>query len=189
MKIIAFGASYSKNSINKKFAAYAASQFNNIEAEVLDLTDYWLPLFTTDVEAEVGHPGEVTDFLSKLEEADLLIISLSEHNGSYATAFKNLFDWASRVKLKMFEGKKVLLLATAPGARGGMSVLEAAKQRFPIHGAEIIGSFSLPNFHDNFSEESGILHTELKASFQHILSSIKLKYNPSLTYERNPHLQ
>ena len=27
MKIIAFGASYSKNSINKRFAAFAATQF------------------------------------------------------------------------------------------------------------------------------------------------------------------
>lgn len=173
MKIIAFGASYSKDSINKKFASYAASHFEEAQTEVLDLTNYRLPIFTTDVEVALGHPEEVIQFLNKIERADLVIISLAEHNGSYAAAFKNLFDWTSRVKLKMFEDKKVLLLATAPGARGGISVLEAAKQRFPIHGAEIVGAFSLPNFYDNFSEESGILQQELKEKFEKVLTVVK----------------
>ena len=173
MKIIAFGASYSKDSINKKFAAYAASHFEEAQTEVLDLTNYRLPIFTTDVEVALGHPEEVIQFLNKIERADLVIISLAEHNGSYAAAFKNLFDWTSRVKLKMFEGKKVLLLATAPGARGGIAVLEAAQQRFPIHGAEIVGAFSLPNFYDNFSEESGILQQELKEKFEKVLTVVK----------------
>jgi NAD(P)H-dependent FMN reductase len=39
MKIIAFGASPSKNSINKKLATYAAHLFEN-EVEVLDLNDF-----------------------------------------------------------------------------------------------------------------------------------------------------
>jgi NAD(P)H-dependent FMN reductase len=34
-KIIAFGASYSKNSINKQFAHYAAQQFDNTIIELL----------------------------------------------------------------------------------------------------------------------------------------------------------
>lgn len=172
MNIIAFGASYSKDSINKRFAAYAASQFEGVNAEVVDLADYPLPLFTTDVEAALGHPEEVKHFLNKVEHADLIIISLAEHNGTYTTAFKNLFDWSSRVKLKMFEGKKVLLLATVPGARGGIAVLEAAQQRFPIHGAEIVGAFSLPNFYDNFSEESGITQSELKEKFEEVLAAV-----------------
>lgn len=174
MNIVAFGASYSKNSINKTFAAYAASQFAAEKVEVLDLSNYPLPLFTTDVEAEIGHPEGISHFLNKLEQADLIVISLAEHNGTYSTAFKNLFDWTSRVKLKMFEGKKVLLLATAPGARGGISVLEAAQQRFPIHGAEIAGVFSLPNFHDNFSEDTGILQEELKNRFQEVLADVSV---------------
>lgn len=172
MKIIAFGASYSTNSINKKLAAYTAAQFPNADTEVLDLADYRLPLFTTDLEIEIGHPDEVTNFVAKLEEADLLIISLAEHNGSYSTAFKNLFDWASRVKMKMFDGKKLLLLATSPGARGGLSVLETAQTRFPLHGAEIVGTFSLPNFYDNFSEDNGIENEDFKNRFDYLVASI-----------------
>ena len=105
MKIMAFGASYSKQSINKQFAEFAASQFSDATIEVLDLNQYQLPLFTVDIESELGSPAPVKAFLEKIEEADLLIISMAEHNGSYTVAFKNLFDWTSRLKMKLFEHK------------------------------------------------------------------------------------
>ena len=48
-KIIAFGGSNSKNSINKELAAYTANQINNVEVEVLDLNDFELPLYGIDL--------------------------------------------------------------------------------------------------------------------------------------------
>ena len=39
-KIIAFGASSSKQSINKQLATFAANQFQNVSVEILDLNDY-----------------------------------------------------------------------------------------------------------------------------------------------------
>ena len=177
MKIIAFGASYSKESINKCFAGFAARQFNNAEIEILDLNNYELPLFTVDAESEIGVPKNARSFLDKLESADLLVISMAEHNGSYTAAFKNLFDWTSRLKANMFEGKKILLLSVSPGKRGGMGALEAAKIRFPRHGAVIIGTFSLPDFKENFNPESGILDHELDNQFNKTISSVqKLGY-------------
>ena len=165
MKILAFGASYSRNSINKTFAAYVAKQISNAEVEVLDLSQYDLPIFTVDIEKEVGTPTFVNSFLSKLESADLLVVSMAEHNGSYTSAFKNLFDWTSRAKLKMFEDKKMILLSTAPGARGGKGVIDAALVRFPMHGANIVMHFTLPKFSENFSADLGILNEELKKDF------------------------
>jgi NAD(P)H-dependent FMN reductase len=53
MKIIAFGASPSKNSINKKLATYAAHLFENAEVEVLDLNDFQMPIFTVDIEKKL----------------------------------------------------------------------------------------------------------------------------------------
>jgi len=77
---------------------------------------------------------------------------LAENNGSYSAAFKNLFDWMSRIEGKTFFGKPMLLMATSPGKRGGLSVLEIAKNRFPRHDAIIIADFSLPLFRGNFSD-------------------------------------
>jgi len=177
MKIIAFGASYSKESINKCFAGYTVRQFNNAEIEILDLNSYELPLFTVDTESEIGVPKNARSFLDKIESADLIVISMAEHNGSYTAEFKNLFDWTSRLKAKIFEGKKILLLSVSPGERGGIGSLEAARSRFPRHGAEIIGTFSLPYFKKNFDPESGILDNELDKKFKETISSVqKLGY-------------
>lgn len=174
MKIMAFGASASKQSINKQFAKFAANQFDNTDIEVLDLNDFPLPLFTVDAEIEMGIPENAKKFHDKLQTADLIIISLSEHNGTYTATFKNLFDWVSRYQVKMFTGKKLFLLSTAPGPRGGQGSMEAALSRFPRHGAEIIAQFSLPDFQENFDIEKGIINEELKSQFHDIIKLIKL---------------
>lgn len=160
MKIIAFGGSPSKNSINKKLATYAASLFENAEVEILDLNDYEMPLFSVDKEAIIGQHPLAKAFLDKIAKADLLVVSLAENNGNYSAAFKNLYDWCSRINGKVFQEKTMLLMATSPGGRGGASVLEIAKNAFPRYGAIVKATFSLPSFNDNFDVEKGEISNE-----------------------------
>ncbi len=159
--VLAFGASTSKNSINKKLAGFVASKFSS-SFELLDLNEFAAPLFSVDLEQSSGIPEAIKKFNSKIQSCDALVISLAEHNGSYTVAFKNIFDWSSRANAKVFEGKKVFLLATSPGPRGGLGVLEAAATRFPFHGAQIVEKFSLPSFGQNFGED-GIKDPTLKS--------------------------
>lgn len=172
-KIIAFGASSSKNSINKQLATYAANLFENSKFEVLDLNDFELPVYSTDKEKETGIPQLANDFYTKLGSADLIIISFAEHNGSYSAAFKNIFDWTSRINSKIFQEKPMLLLATSPGPRGASTVLEIAKNRFPFQGGIVKGSFSLPSFNDNFNAENGITNEDLKSQLKELVNSIE----------------
>ncbi|MRX39823.1 NADPH-dependent FMN reductase [Flavobacterium sp. LC2016-23] len=172
MKIIAFGGSNSKHSINKKLATYAAGLFENAEVEVLDLNDYAMPLFSVDLEKEIGQHELAKAFLKKMEGADILVISLAENNASYSAAFKNLFDWSSRIVKDVFQQKPMLLLATSPGARGGASVLEIANNALPRYGAQIKGTFSLPAFNANFDlEENKISNAELDKELKDIIKS------------------
>lgn len=150
-KIIAFAGSNSKHSINKQLVTYASSLLKDAKAEVLDLNDYELPLFSVDLEKEQGYPENAKKFLSKIKDSDGIIISLAEHNGAYTAVFKNLLDWMSRIEAKVFYGNPMLLMATSNGARGGRSVLDMASSRFPRHDANIIAEFSLPGFNSNFS--------------------------------------
>ena len=171
MKIIAFGASTSNDSINKKLATYAASLFENATVEVLDLNKYAMPLFNVDIEVSIGNHEVAQAFLDKIKAADLLVISMAEHNGNYSAAFKNIFDWCSRINGKVFQEKPMFLLATSPGARGGASVLEIAKNAFPRYGASIKATFSLPSFNENFDVENGrISNTELDNDLRGIVS-------------------
>ncbi|MGO4771990.1 NADPH-dependent FMN reductase [Flavobacterium sp. W22_SRS_FK3] len=153
MKIIAFAGSNSQQSINKHLAAYAASHFENADVEILDLNDFAMPLFSVDLEKEIGQHEIAKSFLKKIESADILVVSLAENNGNYSAAFKNVFDWSSRIAKDVFQQKPMLLMATSPGARGGASVLEIAKTAFPRYGAQVKGLFSLPSFNANFDLE------------------------------------
>jgi NAD(P)H-dependent FMN reductase len=171
-KIIAFGASSSKNSINKQLAIYAAHLFQNATVEILDLNNYEMPIFSVDREKENGIPTLAQQFYDKIGSADLIVLSLAEHNGAYSSAFKNILDWTSRINAKTFQQKPMLLLATSPGPRGGSTVLEIAKNRFPFQGADLKGSFSLPNFNENFDAENGITNPELKSELLKIMNSI-----------------
>lgn len=172
-KIIAFAGSSSKNSINKKLATYVAHLFENAAVEVLDLNDFEMPLYSVDKEAE-RFPNEANEFLSKIGEADLLVVSMAEHNGAYSAAFKNLLDWCSRINGNIFQGKKMLLMATSPGGRGGQSVLSISKDRFPRHDAVLVGTFSLPTFYENFAEVDGIVNDDLRDDLLKIVRSIEL---------------
>ncbi|MFY7738982.1 MAG: NADPH-dependent FMN reductase [Flavobacterium sp.] len=172
-KIIAFGASSSKTSINKQLATYAANQFQNASVEVLDLNEFEMPIYSVDKEKDNGIPQLAQDFYAKLGTADAIVISFAEHNGAYSAAFKNIFDWTSRINAKTFQEKPMLLLSTSPGPRGGSSVLEIAKNRFPFQGAVVKGSFYLPNFNDNFDAEKGITNEDLKNQLLEIISSIE----------------
>ncbi|WP_350433174.1 NAD(P)H-dependent oxidoreductase [Shewanella sp. H8] len=161
MKILAFAASSSRQSINKKLAQYAANQAAKLvegaEVEMLDINDYEIPLFSEDREKELGKPALAQAFFDKIGSADAIIISFAEHNGSYTAAYKNLFDWTSRIDQKVFQGKPTLLLSTSPGPGGAGSVLAAATGSAPFFAAEVKGSMSVPNFYQNFNAETGEL--------------------------------
>ena len=164
MKILAFGASNSSTSINRQLATYVAHQINNAEVTLLDLNDFEMPIYSIDREKESGIPSLAETFKQHVREADKIIISLAEHNGSYTVAFKNIMDWISRIEGDTWENKPFFLLSTSPGARGGASVLETAVVRFGYLKAVVTAHFSLPKFYDNFDESLGITDPDLNKS-------------------------
>ena len=171
-KILSFGASNSKKSINKMLAIYAANQIKEVEIIMADLNDFELPIYSYDLESENGIPQKAQDFKELIDQADGIIISFAEHNGMPTAAFKNLFDWISRIDAKAWNNKAMFLLATSPGARGAQSVLELMKGVFTRFGAQIKADFSLPVFYDNFSEE-GIKNEELNKELEQKIKSFE----------------
>ena len=172
MKILAFGASISSESINRQLANFAANQIQNAQVTDLDLRSLSLPLYSSDEEQANGIPDDARRLFELIGDHDAVVISLAEHNGSYAAAFKNLYDWASRVEQKLWQGKPMLLLSTSPGPRGGATVMEAAKATFPRMGADLRASFSLPSFYENFDVNQGVLNADLAAQLQSAIAAM-----------------
>ncbi|MEO1283098.1 MAG: NAD(P)H-dependent oxidoreductase, partial [Pseudomonadota bacterium] len=104
-------------------------------------------------EKEEGIPSKAREFVRQIGLSDALIMSFAEHNGNVSVAFKNIFDWASRIEQKVYQARPMLMMATSPGARGGVSVLEIASTAAPFFEGRVFGTFSLPNFNETFDRE------------------------------------
>ena len=156
MKVLAFAASSSSQSINKKLATYVTTLIQDCEndIEILDLNDYELPIFSEDKEKQLGHPQLAHDFFNKITDSDALIISFAEHNGNYSAAYKNIFDWVSRIDAKVFQNKPMLLLATSPGAGGAANVLALANSSAPHFKGDVKDSVSVPSFYKNYDNDT-----------------------------------
>lgn len=170
-KIVAFGASSSKHSINKTFATYAAHQIKEASVNLLDLNDFEMTIFSVDKEKAMldkdgKFPALAYQFKEQLKESDGIVISFAEHNGAYTSAFKNIFDWISRIEKDIWYNKPMLLLATSPGLRGGSTVLDLAVNKLKFMNNNVLIPFSLPSFYDNFNEQEGIKNPELNKMFQ-----------------------
>lgn len=159
MKILVFGASNSYDSINKKFVTSVSKYYKELvdQKEILDLNDYDMPIYSKQYEENNGIPQKALDFAQQIDWADLILISFAENNGNYNACYKNIIDWVSRIKgRKIYQDKAVFLLATSPGARGGQSVLQIAIDRMPFDGAEVLETFSLPDFNNKFEDGKGV---------------------------------
>jgi len=172
MKILAFAGSTSSTSINKELVKFVLKSFPKDETHLIDLNDFSMPVFSVDLEKE-GFPDEAHRFLKEIEECDAVICSLAEHNRSYSAAFKNIFDWASRINVKVFQNRPMLLMSTSPGGFGGGNVMNTAKTFFPQFGADVKETFSLPKFYENFDLQSGVIDPEMLKELNGKIESFK----------------
>lgn len=176
MKILAIPASNSRKSINKALINYAASLLGQHEVDVLNINDYEMPIYSSDLEEAYGVPDAASRFFKKIQESDALLISYAEHNGNYTAAYKNLFDWTSRVNMKVYQGKPIIMLSTSPGAGGATSVLSLASDSAHFFDGLVKATLSIPSFFDNFDQDKGELtNPELITKLKTALATIEAK--------------
>lgn len=173
MRLLAFAASNSSKSINRQLVMYAASLVEGAQIDPLDIHDFEMPLYRSDREEESGIPQLAHDFLARVGAADAIIISFAEHNGNYTAAFKNLFDWCSRLGRDVWQSKPMVLLSTSPGGRGGMSVMEIASGAAPRFGGKVVGTLSVPSFGTSFDVQAGALvDADLDAQLRELVGKL-----------------
>ncbi|MEM9076185.1 MAG: NAD(P)H-dependent oxidoreductase [Bacteroidota bacterium] len=167
--ILAFGASNSKTSINKQLAIYAANQLRNVEVTVADLNHYECPLFSIDEEKACGVHENAIRFYELIKESDAIVVSVAEYNGLHTSAFKNLWDWMSRIPMEqpmnIWNNTPMFLLSTSPSKRTMNNVLRVSKELFPHFGAQIVSDFYLPSF-SHFFKDGQIIEDSYNTKFE-----------------------
>ncbi len=178
MNILAFAATTSRSSINKALVTHAARLLEaglvaDAHVEIIDLNDYEPPLYSIDRQNEGGIAEAAQRFFDKIGAADAVLVSFAEHNASYTAAFKNLYDWASRIDRRVYQDKPTVMLSTSNGSRGGRRVLDTATSTAPYVGADLRASVSIPHFSENFDLSTGELtDPELRAQLEAALATL-----------------
>lgn len=133
--LLAFSGSSRIGSINSLLLERAEAMAESMGAtvETIDLRALELPLYDGDFEAANGLPSAVIDLKEAMKEADGFLIASPEYNSYPTPLLLNALDWASRsgagddVPLSAFRGKVAGLMATSPGAMGGIRSLWALR--------------------------------------------------------------
>ncbi len=147
MKTLAFAASNHSQSINGVLMVYAATRLKtaspNVEIEFIDINDYEMPIYSMDREKSDGVHPLAQNFFGKIGDADALIVSFAEYNGYVTAAWKNIYDWMSRIDQKVWQDKPIVLLAATPGLRAGANVLQTQEFTAPFFGMDIKGKYGV----------------------------------------------
>lgn len=123
MKIFLFAPVLRHGSFNKKLIRIAnqiVSEFPDVEAELHEFNEFPMPVYDGDIEESQGIPDGVKKLADKFREADAIIISSPEYNGSIPGPFKNAIDWLSRLHPVPVEGKQICLLGASQGYFAGV---------------------------------------------------------------------
>ena len=171
--ILAFAGSNSSTSINYELVKHTVNAFDAYEIQLINLANYPFPMYSEDHEREKGFSNSLVEFRDDIKKADALILSVNEHNGNPSAYFKNVLDWLSRLDRNFLEGTPVLLMSTSPGKRGAIGALGVVENMLPRFGAEIIATFSLPSFNQNFDKEKGITDAELRDKHKEAITALK----------------
>ncbi len=169
-EILAFAGSNSSTSINFKLVQHTVSLIHGHDVHTLNMAEYDFPMYSEDYENKHGFPDALVKLNEKLEHSDAMVLSVNEHNGNPSAFFKNILDWLSRMDRNFLLNTKFMLMSASPGRFGGVRSLVIVEGMIPKFGGEVVSTFSLKSFNDNFGE-AGILDEEVKSQHQKALDT------------------
>ena len=182
MHILAIPATNSRNGINRQLLAHVAQIIENdhqAQVELVEVNDYEMPIYSPEREQAHGVPAEAHQLIDRISTADGIVISFAEHNGSYSAAWKNLYDWMSRIDQNVLQHKPTVLLAATPGPRAGAGVLASASGFMPHAGAQLVGTLGIGRFGDTFDTETEtITNPDIESHLRSLLEDLVTAIDP-----------
>ncbi len=175
MKITCLAGSIRASSFNNvavKSFAFIAEEAGH-ECDIIDLSDYPLPLFNQDEEEEsiIAIAQKLAD---RLNNSDAVFISSPEYNGSVSPLLKNTLDWMSRTPNKPYQNKIFAIGAASPGALGGIRGLAHLRDILTSVGAIVIPKMLTIGGIQNLMDEQGLAVQERqKNQVESMLDSIE----------------
>jgi chromate reductase len=164
MRILAVSGSLRGASFNTRLLRAAAEAApEGVEVELFDpagIAD--LPLYDQDLE-DAGAPEPVERLRAEWGDADAILFSTPEYNGSVPGGLKNAIDWASRpARESALTNKTVAVVGASPGRFGAMWAQADLRKILGIAGARVVGDeLPVARVRERFDDEGLLLDGEL----------------------------
>jgi len=172
MRILAVSGSLRESSFNTSLlrAALEAAP-DGIELELFEGIGE-LPLYDEDLEADA--PDSVRRLRADWAEADAILFSTPEYNGSVPGGLKNAIDWASRPRLEaVLRNKPVAVVGASTGQFGALWAQQDLKRILGIAGARVVGTeIPVSRAHEKFDSEGRLLDDEVFAQLRLHLTTL-----------------
>jgi chromate reductase len=174
IRLLFLAGSTREASLNRKLAAYGCRLAGEagLAAEVLELSEYPMPLYNGDLQARDGIPDSVYRLNAAFERADGVFIASPEYNASVTPLLKNSLDWLSRIReegrppLALFK-TRVFAIGSASGSlHGGVRGLIALRQVLAVGlGALVLPEqIAVPRAADAFDGEGRLVDEAMRNS-------------------------
>ena len=131
-----------------------AARQRRAQAELIDLTDLSLPLYTPRAQT-AGAGADLSSLRDRLHASPRWMICAPEYNGSIPPVLSNAIAWLSVLDddfRSLFNGRPIAIGTHSGG--GGMEVLVSMRIQLTHLGAEVIGRQLLSNFSKPAKDES-----------------------------------
>ncbi len=180
MRILAVSGSLRRESYNTKLLRAAEELAPaGIEVELYDGLAA-LPPYDADLDVEPA-PAAVRDFREKIAEANGVLISTPEYNGSIPGQLKNAIDWASRpFPESSLRNKPIALMGGTPGAYGAMWAQTDLRRVLGVTGARVVGEeLPVAQVATHFDDEGRLTDPDLRGRLIEHLELLAAEARPS----------
>ncbi|MBL9077446.1 MAG: NAD(P)H-dependent oxidoreductase [Planctomycetes bacterium] len=179
-KLLCIAGSLRTGAFSKQLARAAAAlaRAGGAEATCVDLRDHPMPLYDGDLEAASGLPEAAVRLRTIVQAHDALLIATPEYNASLPAVLKNALDWLSRPyaaepTVSPFRDKVAGIMASSPGALGGMRALVHLRQVLMNLGVLVVTEqFALGNAERAFAADGGFADAKQAAAAQKVVQRV-----------------
>jgi chromate reductase len=175
MKVLAISGSLRRDSLNTRLLRAAAELApSGVDVELLDpavLKD--LPLYDPDDDV-VTPPIAARRLRGAIRQADALLISTPEYNGTIPGGLKNAIDWASRpFGNAPLTGKPAAVVGATTGLFGAVWAQADARKSLGIAGAKVLeDEFPLGQADQAFGDDGLLDEPELNERLAEIVEAL-----------------
>ena len=180
LRVLVVPGSTRTESFAKKLGRAAAKAVDTAggKATFVDLRDHAMPLYDGDLEAAEGLPEAAVRLRKLVQQHDALLFASPEYNASIPAVLKNAIDWLSRPYAKepgvsAFQGKVAGLLASSPGALGGLRGLVHLRQVLMNVGVLVLTEqYALGGAADAFDADGALQGDKQKAGVDKVVRAL-----------------